>query len=133
MKRLSTVILTAATLALPGCNMVPRAVWEPAITGPTRYFEYGERQGYFVSVPAYVGFVIGVPLAVATAPAGLVMESHDEMRHYVVLTFACLGPTLVGDVVATPFIVTKRVFWDLPFGSSQPCEVPVPLDDLQSF
>lgn len=126
-------MLTTAALAMTGCNMVPRAAWEPVVTGPTRYFEYGERQGCFVSVPAYVGFVAGIPLGLATAPAGLVMESHDGMRHYVVLTFACLGPTVVGDVVATPFIVTKRVFWDLPFGSSRPPEVPIPLDDLLSF
>ena len=118
---------------MTSCNMIPRAAWEPMVTCPTQYFEYGEKQGYFVSVPAYVGFAVGLPLGVATAPAGLVMESHDGMRQYVVLTFACLGPTVVGDVLATPFIVVKSVLWDLPFGAPKANESPVPLDDLLSF
>ncbi|MBT3381230.1 MAG: hypothetical protein HN742_38210 [Lentisphaerae bacterium] len=127
------VIVALAILAMAGCNIVPRSTWAPVVTGPTHYFEYGESHGYFVSVPAYVGFAAGLPVGAATAPAGLVMESHDGMRKYVVLTFACLGPTLVGDVVATPFIVIKSLLWDLPFASSVQAETAVPLDDLLSF
>ena len=114
MKLISAILIVIIALS-SGCASIPQKAWGPVVETPYEYANYQTKEGPFVSVPLYVGAIVGSPTALITTPIGFLCESEGgEAQIGRDMAFFLLGPITVGDIVATPFLVLKKTFWDFP-------------------
>lgn len=109
-------ILILVSVLFAGCASIPEKVWSPIVEPPFQYAGYQAQEGPFVAVPLYIGGIVGSPLMLVTTPLGFLCDEEGGAEAQIGhdMEFMLLGPVLVGDVVATPFLAVKKTFWDFP-------------------
>lgn len=108
MMRKTRVLLFSAVLLAAGCSSIPARAWRAPIT----YNVYLREQGLFVRYPTAFGTVVGLPASVIVLPLMPLLE--PETGEGAGWGLFLLGPSIVGDVVGTPFLAIRRALWDLP-------------------
>jgi hypothetical protein len=92
---------------------IPQTVW-------LKPFDYGgylsTKEGPLVSFSYNIGFFAGLPTCIVTIPLlWPFLEGVPERQSPEILySYLYLGPCIVADIIATPFLVFKKSFWDFP-------------------
>jgi hypothetical protein len=100
--------LFLVVLFTSGCASVPHKVW----TAPVTYNFHLQEQSAFVQYPTIAGDVIGFPASIIALPLMPFLEPEDGEGAGWGLFL--LGPSLVGDITGTPFLILRRTLWDFP-------------------
>ena len=106
-------MVLALSILCSGCSSIPARVWTAPINCNDRLCD----EGAFVEYPTIAGDVIGMPLSILTLPInGMLEPVGTNVVENVFLSWESIFifPSMVGDIVGTPFFVVKEVCWNLP-------------------